>query len=84
MDKKIIELINNEFKPEFRESVTKELLSIEPKHVMAESEFNLYNTRMSILYLSKGNIKEVIELTKCAKIDFRDVIYWANLEKEKE
>ena len=84
MDKKIIELINNEFEPEFREYVTKELLSIESKHVMAESEYNLNNTRMSILYLAKGNIKEVIELTKCAKIDFRDVIYWADLKKEKE
>ena len=83
MEKTIIELINKAFEPEFRESVIKELQSIEPKHVMAQSEYNLNNTRMSILYLAKGNIKQVIELTKCAKIDFRDVIYWADLEKKK-
>lgn len=84
MNKEIIDIINNEFAPELRESVTNELLSIEPKHVMAGSEHNLNSTRMSILYLAKGNMEDVIEFTKCAKIDFRDVIYWASLEKKKE
>ncbi|MEF3080585.1 hypothetical protein [Winogradskyella poriferorum] len=82
MDKEILNFIDKDFELGFRESVIKELLSIKLKHVMAESEYNLKNTRMSILYLAKGNLNEVVELTKRAKIDFRDVIMWATQEKE--
>lgn len=82
MDKEILKLIDESFEFEFREAVLKELLSIKLKHVMAQSEYNLKNTRMSILYLAKGNLDEVVELTKRAKTDFRDVIMWATQEKE--
>lgn len=82
MDKEILDIIDKDFELDCRKSVTKELLSIELKHVMAESEYNLKNTRMSILYLAKGNLDEVVELTKQAKIDFRDVIMWATQEKK--
>lgn len=83
MEKEILDCIANNFKPAFRESAIKELLSIELKHVMAESAYNLYNTRMSILYLAQGNIKDLIDLTEKAKIDFRDVIMWASEERSK-
>ncbi|AXT54606.1 hypothetical protein D1815_02140 [Aquimarina sp. AD1] len=81
MDNEILDIINNDFKIEQRNSVIKELSSINLNHVMAESEYNLKNTRMSILYLAKGEYSEVVELTKRAKIDFRDVIMWATEEK---
>ncbi len=81
MEKEILKFINESFVFEFREAVLKELLSIKLEHVMAQSEYNLKNTRMSILYLAKGNLDEVAELTKRAKTDFRDVIMWAAQEK---
>ena len=48
---------------------------------MAESAYNLENTLLSILYLAKGDVNEVAELTERAKIDFRDVIYWATTQR---
>ncbi len=56
MDKEILDIIDNYFKIEQRNAVIKELPSITLNHVMAESEYNLRNTRMSILYLAKGKI----------------------------
>ena len=81
MNKEILDYIDKDFELEFREAVIEQLLSIELSHVMAKSAYNLNNTRMSILYLAKGNVKEVIELTERAKIDFRDVIMWAIQDK---
>ena len=77
MDKTILEIIHRDFKPEEVALVNNELSSITLDHVMAESEYNLKNTRLSILKLAKGDVNEVVELTKSAKIDFRDVIMWA-------
>jgi hypothetical protein len=77
--------INSKLSAEFNESehgiALSELQSITLQHVMAESQFNLDNTRFAILKLSKGNINELRRLVKVAKDDFRDVIYWATLEK---
>ena len=84
MDNEILDIILNDFAPEQRNSVVEELTSINLNHVMCESEFNLKNTRMSILYLAKGSLSSITELTKSAKIDFRDVIMWAAEEKKKE
>lgn len=81
MDKVIMDKIHQNFKTEDIELVINELSSITLDHVMAKSEWNLKNTRLSILKLAKGDIKDIIELTKCAKIDFRDVIMWATQEK---
>ncbi|MBW1294770.1 hypothetical protein [Aquimarina litoralis] len=77
MDKAILDIIHRDFNVEETELVISELSSIGLHHVMAESEYNLKNTRLSVLKLAKGDLKEVIELTKSAKIDFRDVIMWA-------
>lgn len=81
MNKELLEKISQEFKEEQIELVKEELSSIKLSHVMAESEYNLNNTRFSILKLAKGDLNEVIDLTKAAKIDFRDVIMWAMQEK---
>ncbi|WP_299435590.1 hypothetical protein [uncultured Aquimarina sp.] len=81
MEKNVIDIINRDFKSEEVMLVINELSSITLNHVMAASEYNLKNTRVSILKLAKGNINEVIELTKSAKIDFRDVIMWATQEE---
>lgn len=81
MNKNIIDIIHKDFKADEVESVISELSSISLKHVMAESEFNLLNTRLAILKLAKGNFKQLVEFTKCAKIDFRDVIMWSMEEQ---
>lgn len=77
MDKILTEIIYKDFKPNEVKSVIDELSSITLKDVMAESDYNLLNTRFAILKLAKGNIEQVKEFTKCAKIDFRDVIMWS-------
>lgn len=84
MNEKILKTIEEEFEKSQIELVKNELKSITLKHVMAESEYNLNNTRMSVLFLAKGNLKEVINLTESAKTDFRDVIMWATQEKQKK
>ncbi|MEW7279320.1 hypothetical protein ABW636_12065 [Aquimarina sp. 2201CG1-2-11] len=81
MDQIIIDIIDRDFNLAEKELVINELLSIDLSHVMAASEYNLKNTRLAILKLAKGELSEVIELTKRAKIDFRDVIMWAMQEK---
>lgn len=80
MNKELLEKISQEFHPGEIELVKNELSSIKLSHVMAESEYNLNNTRFSILKLAKGDLNEVIKFTEAAKIDFRDVIMWAMQE----
>ncbi len=84
MEKEILDIINNDFKIEQRESVIKELSSIGLHHVMAKSEYNLKNTRISVLYLANGSLEKIINLTKIAKTDFRDVIMWAIQKKDSD
>ena len=81
LGKQLIELIKSDFKPTEQQLVQDQLLSIELRHVMAESVYNLNNTRNAVLYLAKGNLKSVIQLTEAAKKDFRDVISWAVSDK---
>jgi len=84
MQQKIINIINRDFSEDKKEIVTEYLSTIKLTHVIGESVCNLENTLLSILYLAKGDVNEVAELTARAKIDFRDVIYWATLESAKE
>ena len=63
--------------------VVNEMKTVTLKHVMAESQINLNKTWESILKLSNGDINEIRRLVNAAKLDFRDVIYWANLQDEK-
>ena len=82
MQQKISDIINNDYTEDKREIVTGYLSTINLTHVMAESEYNLNNTLLSILLLANGDADEVAKLTERAKIDFRDVIYWATLQKK--
>lgn len=66
------------------ELVLAELNSITLNHVMARSKNNLKKTRSAILQLSKGDLNELGYLVDVAKVDFRDVIYWASLENKKK
>lgn len=76
------EIIRRDFEEIDHEAVLAELFSIHLNHVMAHSEYNLNQTRYAILSLANGDLNDVIEYTKAAKIDFRDVIMWA-MEKLK-
>ena len=82
MEQKIVDIINNDYSEENRKTITDYLLTIKLSEVW-DSNYNLENTLLSILYLANGNIDIVIELTEKAKKDFRDVIYWAT-EKQKD
>lgn len=77
MNKNILDIINRDFHEEERKEVENELSSIGLQHVM-DGSVNLETTRLSILKLAKGDVNRVIELTKNAKADFRDVIMWAS------
>lgn len=79
MDKAVKDKIEEYFKADEIVQITNALLSITTEHTW-DSEYNLKNTRLSILKLAKGNINEVLELTNCTKTDFRDVVIWATQE----
>lgn len=81
MNQKIIHIIEQAFPEDQQAKVIQVLSSIELHHVMAASAHNLENTWFAILKLAKGDLTEVIDLTEKAKIDFRDVIMWATLDK---
>jgi len=81
MNKKILEIIELNFDETQRKLVIAELSSIKLSHVMANSQYNLDNTWLAILKLANGSLDDVIEFTKSAKTDFRDVIMWAMQEK---
>ncbi len=80
MEKEVQKIIKKQFKQTEVDRVIEILSSLELKEVW-DSAYNLKNCQLSILKLAKGSIDEVTELTKAAKIDFRDVIYWATEQK---
>ena len=73
-----------EFNEADHDLVISELSSITLDHVMADSKKLLRQTRSAILQLSKGDLNELEYLVDAAKKDFRDIIYWVNLENEKK
>ena len=81
MDQSIIDIINQEFSTQEAALVIDALSSINLNHVMAQSKSQLKYTKLSILKLAKGDLDEVIDLTEKAKIDFRDILYWASLQE---
>ncbi|WP_455222121.1 hypothetical protein [Kaarinaea lacus] len=80
MEKKIAEIINNDFKEPEKQKAIECLASITLQHVMAGSKKNLINTQLSILKLAKGNLEDLVSYVEAAKKDFRDVIFWASQE----
>ena len=84
LDQDFIDWIAKDFPASEQELVIEELTSITLDHVMARSQNNLNGTWHSILYLSKGDLAKLRSLVKAAKLDFRDVAYWAHLEWKEE
>ncbi len=82
MNKDHIDKIHADFDAEDVEWVIATLESITHEHVMAHSQINLDNTWSAILHLSKGDLNKLKELVDAAKVDFRDVIYWATLDNK--
>lgn len=82
MDQLLIDIIYDDYHQLEHQEVKEILGTLGLEHVMANSEANLNNSIHAILKLAKGNIVEVKRLTECAKVDFRDVIYWASLENK--
>jgi hypothetical protein len=82
----LTDFIQSRVKSEFVEADQAQAIAaletITLQHVMAESQTNLDNTWQAILDLSKGDLKELQKLVEAAKLDFRDVIYWAILENK--
>ncbi|HAS42861.1 MAG TPA: hypothetical protein DCS93_20445 [Microscillaceae bacterium] len=81
MDQSIIDIVNQEFSTQEAALVIDALSSINLNHIMAQSKSQLKYTKLSILKLAKGDLDEVIDLTEKAKIDFRDILYWASLQE---
>ncbi|MBQ4821529.1 hypothetical protein [Aquimarina sp. MMG016] len=84
LEEDLLTLIKKEFDKNQIPEVVSHLESITLTHVMAESEHNLRNARFSVVYLADGDLEELVRVTKVAKSDFRDVIYWAGIKKKEQ
>jgi len=77
----------NRIKIEFSESdqsiAIESLSSISLDNAMAKSQENLESTIAAIINLSAGDLSKLMELIACAKLDFRDVIYWDQINPSK-
>jgi hypothetical protein len=80
VDQDIIRIVNRNFSELEASEVLSELGKISLSDVMARSEKNLLNTHLAILKLAKGDPDRVSHYVRCAKRDFRDVIFWAGEE----
>jgi len=80
MNQSLKNIILKDFPESDYDLVVSVMESITLNHVMANSQTNLDNTWSAILQLSKGDLNELGKLVDTAKVDFRDVIYWASLE----
>lgn len=77
---KFRQFVLRDFSDAEQEPAMSALTSITLQHVMAQSQINLDNTWQAILDLCQGNLQELQRLVAAAKLDFRDVIYWATLK----
>ncbi len=82
MAKDIHKDIEKNYDLSVHEKEHKMLSELATKHVMAESQWNLLNARKAILTLADGKIDKIPELVRAAQKDFRDVIYWATLDRK--
>lgn len=75
----IIRFLQEHFQPEDLDDAIKVLSTLTIDHVMGFSEINLINAQKAVILLAEGNLSQLEYYTEKAKIDFRDVIYWAQL-----
>ena len=78
-----LDKISSEFSAEDNNMAILELESLTLDHVV-DGQSNLDKTRSAILELSNGDINKLVELVNAAKADFRDVISWASLDRDKD
>jgi len=83
MNDKIMQRIQREYNGNWS-FVKEQLETITLQHVMAKSQINLDSTYNAILDLCKGNAQQIGQYVDVAKVDFRDVIYWASFDKNKQ
>jgi hypothetical protein len=79
LNQQIQSLVKAQFSESEKDEALRELQSITLSHVMANSQFNLDNTWLAVLQLSKGDLPKLREMVAAAKADFRDVIYWSTM-----
>ncbi len=84
LDEALKTKIRNEFNQEEFLAVKEALLSVSLAHVMANSEYNLNNTRHAIVQLAQGNMDVLKNMVDAAKLDFRNVILWASEQEHKK
>jgi hypothetical protein len=80
MNDEILQRIQREYGDNYL-FVKDQLETITLHHVMAQSQLNLDNTYKAILDLCNGDAQKVSQYVEVAKVDFRDVIYWAVIDK---
>ncbi len=84
MNPQLTELIEKTFAPEDREAAIEQVASIELRHVMANSRYNLNNARTAVVELAEGSLEKLALFVQNAKTDFRDVVWWASLKRQGE
>lgn len=82
MEKSLLDIVYNEYHQLEHDQIKETFENLASEDEMTNSEANLSNTVHAILKLAKGNMVELRRLTECAKVDFRDVLYWASLENK--
>ncbi len=76
MSRTLSDLVRPEFTGDDLVSAENLLATLEPSMTM-NSQSNLDAVISAILKLSQGDIAELHRYVQAAKVDFRDVIYWA-------
>ncbi len=53
-------------------------------NILNDYKSDSYRVHLAILKLSQGNYEKLIEYTNKAKVDFRDVLWWAEYDHAKD
>ena len=77
MNDKVLVKLKQDFSKNDIDQAIEILNGLTLDHVMAASTTNLINAQLSILLLAKGDLDNLKDYTSKAKVDFRDVIFWA-------
>jgi hypothetical protein len=78
VQERVLRIIQAEFSPESRERVIR-ILEI---YGTAAYDSEIERVRIATLFLAKGDCSELERLVAAAKIDFRDVLAWAEYPRE--
>lgn len=70
------------YSAEDRLAAREALATILPKHTMGGG-YNRINTIRAIVELAQGDLEQLKQLVEHAKLDFRDIILWQQMSREK-